>query len=205
MRLAFSSIPAHLGRENHKFIFGHIAKGARSRDYETAIQWIVNSGLATRVYRVDKLAAPLAFYRDLSAFKLYLPDVGLLGCAMEIEPKDVILSDRGLAEYKGAMTEQYACQQLVVAGCTPYYWSASTGTGEVDFVVKHQSEAAPLEVKAAENLQAKSLRMVCERTGLHGFRSSMAGYREQDWMTNLPLWALEAYFREDDGMDERLC
>lgn len=203
VRLAFSSIPAHLGRENHKFIFGHIAKGARSRDYETAIQWIVNSGLATRVYRVDKLATPLAFYRDLSAFKLYLPDVGLLGCAMEIEAKDVLLSDKGLAEYKGAMTEQYACQQLVAAGCAPYYWSASAGTGEIDFVVRHQSEAAPLEVKAAENLQAKSLRMVCERTGLHGFRSSMAGYREQDWMTNVPLWALEAYFREDDGMDEQ--
>lgn len=195
VRLAFSSIPAHLGRENHKFVFGHIAKGARSRDYETALQWIINSGLAVRVYRVDKLALPLAFYRDLSAFKMYLPDVGLLGCAMDIEPADVMLSGRALTEYKGAMTEQYACQQLVAAGNVPYYWSASSGGAELDFVIKRQGAPAPLEVKAEVNLQAKSLRSVCSRTGLRGYRTSMAGYEEQDWMTNVPLWALEPFFQ----------
>lgn len=195
VRLAFASIPAHLGRENHKFVFGHIAKGARSRDYETALQWIVNSGLATRVYRVDKIASPLAFYRDLSAFKMYLPDVGLLGCAMEVEPADVILSNKALVEYKGAMTEQYACQQLVAAGNVPYYWSAASGGAELDFVAKRNGVPAPLEVKAEVNLQAKSLRSACSRTGLIGYRTSMAGYQEQDWMVNVPLWALEPYFQ----------
>lgn len=193
IRLAFDSIPAHLGRENHKFVFGHIEKGARARAYETAIQWIVDSGLATRVYRVDKLAGPLKFYRDLSAFKLFLPDVGLLGATMEIEPEDVLLSNKALEEYKGALTEQYVCQQLVAAGKTPYYWTAS-GTAELDFVVTMKGTVVPLEVKAEENLRAKSLRVVYEKTGLHGVRTSMSDYREQDWMTNVPLWAVGAYF-----------
>lgn len=193
-RLVFDSIPAHLGRENHKFVFGRIAQGARSRDYETAIQWIADSGLALRVYRVDKPSIPLKFYRDLSAFKLYLHDVGLLGCAMEIEPRDVLLSNKGLLEYKGAMTEQYVCQQLVAASCSLYYWSASNATAEVDFIVKHKGVVAPIEVKAEQNLQAKSLRNLCEKAQLHGFRTSMSDYKEQDWMTNIPLWAVGAYF-----------
>lgn len=194
VRLAFDSIPAHLGRENHKFIFGHITKGARAKDFETAIQWIVDSGLATRVYRVDKPAVPLKFYRDLSAFKLYLLDVGLLGCAMEVEPKDVILSNKALEEYKGALTEQYVCQQLVAGGVTPYYWTSTSGGAEVDFILKHEGGVAPLEAKAEENLRAKSLRLLCDDSHLHGYRASMSGYREQDWLTNIPLWAVGEYF-----------
>lgn len=195
VRLAFDSIPAHLGRENHKFVFGHIAKGARAKDFETAIQWIVDSGLATRVYRVDKLALPLKFYRDLSAFKLYHLDVGLLGCAMETEPKDVILSNKALMEYKGALTEQYVCQQLVAGGASPYYWTSTSGGAELDFIVRHEGKAVPLEVKAEENLRAKSLRLACDRYQLHGYRTSMSSYRRQDWMTNIPLWAVGEYFR----------
>lgn len=197
IRLAFDSIPAHLGRENHKFVFGHIARGARAREYETAIQWIVDSGLATRVYRVDKLAKPLKFYRDLSAFKLFLPDVGLLGAAMEVDASDVILSNAALEEYKGALTEQYVCQQLVACGITPYYWT-SGATAELDFVVSRREGVVPIEVKAKENLRARSLRLVHERYGLHGVRTSMSGYREQDWMTNVPLWAIGACFLSEE-------
>lgn len=193
IRLSFDSIPAHLGRENHKFVFGHIAKGARAREYDTAIQWIVDSGLATRIYRVDKLASPLKFYRDLSAFKLYLPDVGLLSCAMEIEPSDVILSNKALTEFKGALTEQYVCQQLVAQNITPYYWS-SQATAEIDFAITHQGNTIPVEVKAEENLKSKSLKLACDKYGLHGIRTSMSGYRQQDWMTNIPLWAVGPYF-----------
>lgn len=193
IRLAFDSIPAHLGRENHKFVFGHIAKGARAREYDTAIQWIVDSGLATRVYRVDKIASPLKFYRDLSAFKLYLHDVGLLSCAMEVDPGDIILSDKGLAEFGGALTEQYVCQQLVAQGVAPYYWS-SEATAEVDFAIAGRNGAIPIEVKARENLKSKSLKLACDRYGLHGVRASMSGYREQDWMTNVPLWTIGAFF-----------
>lgn len=157
--------------------------------------YLVNSGLAMRVYRVDKLALPLKFYRDLSAFKLYLLDVGLLGCAMETEPKDVVLSNKALVEYKGALTEQYVCQQLVAGGVDPYYWTSTNGGAELDFVVRHEGEAAPLEVKAEENLRAKSLRVACDQYHLYGYRTSMSGYRRQDWMTNIPLWAVGEYFR----------
>ncbi|WEV73079.1 ATP-binding protein [Bifidobacterium sp. ESL0790] len=197
IRLAFDSIPAHLGRENHKFVFGHIAPGARARQFETSIQWIIDSGLANRVYRVDKLVKPLKFYRDLSAFKLYLHDVGLLGATMHIKARDLLLSNTALEEYKGAMTEQYVCQQLVANGVSPYYWTAGDSRpGEVDFIIEHEGVVAPLEAKAEENLRAKSLKSLCSRTGLHGYRTSMSGYREQDWMTNIPLWAVGPYFAE---------
>lgn len=195
IRLAFDSIPAHLGRENHKFIFGRIEKGARAREYETALQWIVDSGLATRVYRVDKLAVPLKFYRDLAAFKLFMPDVGLLGATMEIAPEDAMLTNKAFSEYKGALTEQYVCQQLSSVGNTPYYWSAGNGgTAEVDFVVSKQGEVVPVEVKAEENLRSKSLRVVYDKTGICGVRVSMSDYREQEWLTNIPLWAVGSYF-----------
>ncbi|MDF7663368.1 ATP-binding protein [Bifidobacterium sp. ESL0763] len=197
VRLAFDSIPTHLSRENHKFVFGHIAKGARSAQYDTAIQFIVDSGLATRVYRLGKLALPLRSYVDLSSFKLFMLDVGLLGAAMDVDIDELLLGDSGLTEYKGAMTEQYVCQQLVAAGCSPYYWSSRDSKAEIDFVLKHRGKVAPLEVKAEVNVHAKSLRSVCDRTGLHGYRASMRGYGEQDWMTNVPLWAVGGYFRRE--------
>lgn len=108
--------------------------------------------------------------------------------------EDLLLSDSGMEQYKGAMTEQYVCQQLVAAGQNPYYWSAENSKGEIDFVLRYGRAVAPLEVKAEENVHTKSLRTVCERTGLHGYWSSMKGHREQDWMTNVPLWAVDAYF-----------
>lgn len=198
VRLAFRSIPAHLGRENHKFVFGHITQGARRSQFETAIQFIVDSGLANRVFRVDKPALPLRDYEDLSSFKLYMHDVGLLGAAMNVHARDVLLSNRALEEYKGAMTEQYVCQQLVANGGDVHYWSSGKGTAEVDFIVERDGRPAPLEVKAEENVHAKSLRTLCSDTGLHGYRSSMRGYREQDWMTNVPLWAVGPYFAPEN-------
>ncbi|MBW3090118.1 ATP-binding protein [Bifidobacterium miconisargentati] len=193
-RLAFDSIPAHLGRENHKFIFGHIQRGARAKDFEAAIEVITDSGLASRVYRVDKPALPLRNYRDLSAFKLYLLDVGLLGADMDVDLADVLLRNDALVEYKGAMIGQYVCQQLVASDVTPYYWSRPNAQGEVDFIVKRNGEPAPLEAKAETNVHAKSLRTMCNETGLHGYRTSIKGYREQDWLTNVPLWMVGAYF-----------
>ncbi|NMM93706.1 ATP-binding protein [Bifidobacterium oedipodis] len=194
VRLAFRSIPSHLGRENHKFVFGHIAQGARRAQYDTAIQFIVDSGLAHRVYRVSKPQLPLRDYEDLSSFKLYMHDIGLLGAAMNVHARDVLLSNKAFEEYKGAMTEQYVCQQLVANGQTPYYWSSGKGTAEVDFVLERDGSPAPLEVKAEENVHAKSLQLLCKDTSLHGFRSSMRGYRVENWMTNIPLYAVGPYF-----------
>ncbi|MEG1253973.1 MAG: ATP-binding protein [Raoultibacter sp.] len=196
VRLAFNSIPVHLGAENHKLVFGHIKPGSRAKDFETAIQWIVDTGLATRVYRVDKPGMPLSFYRDLSAFKLYLLDIGLLGALMHITPDSVLFSDNALTEYKGAMTEQYVCQQLVAHGCEPFYWSRKNSSGEIDFLVHKCSAVVPLEVKAAENVKARSLKLLCETYNLHGVRTSMKDYCEQTWMTNVPLWAVGDYFAQ---------
>lgn len=211
IRLAFESIPTHLGRENHKFVFGHISRGARAKDFETAIESITDSGLATRVYRVDKPALPFRDYRDLSAFKLYLLDVGLLGASMDVKLADVLLRNDALVEYKGAMVEQYVCQQLVSVGVVPYYWSRANSRAEVDFVVNYDGVPAPLEVKAEVNVHAQSLKTLCANTGLHGYRSSMLGYREQDWMTNVPLWMVGAFFdpvnapSASDGFDDYIA
>lgn len=197
VRLAFASIPTHLARENHKFVFGHIAKGARSAQYESAIQKIVDSGLATRVFKVTKPALPLRACQDLSSFKLYMHDVGLLSAAMAVEPADLILADTALTEFRGALTEQYVCQQLVSEGIEPNYWSTENSSGEVDFIFRHDGAVIPLEVKAGIERQAKSLRWLCGKFGLHGYRTSMRGYREQDWLTNVPLWAVGAFFHKD--------
>lgn len=204
VRLAFASIPTHLARENHKFVFGHIAKGARSAQYESAIQKIVDSGLATRVFKVTKPALPLRAYQDLSAFKLYMHDVGLLAASMSVEPADLILADTALTEFRGALTEQYVCQQLVSEGIEPNYWAADNSSGEVDFMFRHNGVVVPLEVKAGIERQAKSLRWLCGKFSLHGYRTSMRGYREQDWMTNVPLWAVGAFFRSQVQTDREL-
>ncbi len=205
VRLAFASIPAHLARENHKFVFGHIAKGARSAQYESAIQKIVDSGLAVRVSKVSKPALPLRAYQDLSAFKLYMHDVGLLSAAMSVEPADLILKDTALTEFRGALTEQYVCQQLVSEGIDPYYWSTDNSSGEVDFLFRHAGSVAPLEAKAGVERQAKSLRWLCNKFNLRGYRTSMRGYREQDWLTNVPLWAVGVFFREtSEALDDAL-
>ena len=204
VRLAFASIPTHLARENHKFVFGHIAKGARSAQYESAIQKIVDSGLATRVFRVTKPALPLRVYQDLSSFKLYMHDVGLLSAAMSIEPVDLILKDTALTEFKGSLTEQYVCQQLVAEGIEPNYWSADNSSGEVDFLFRHGEKVIPLEAKAGTERQAKSLRWLCGKFGLHGYRTSLRGYREQDWLTNIPLWAVGAFFHHGTHTDAAL-
>ncbi|QOL33139.1 ATP-binding protein [Bifidobacterium eulemuris] len=203
VRLAFASIPTHLARENHKFVFGHIAKGARSVQYESAIQKIVDSGLATRVFKVTKPALPLRAYQDLSAFKLYMHDVGLLAAAMAVEPADLILADTALTEFRGALTEQYVCQQLVSEGVDPSYWATDNSSGGVDFIFRHGGAVIPLEVKAGVERQAKSLRWLCGKFGLRGYRTSLRGYREQDWMTNVPLWAVGAFFRSrpQDGRE----
>lgn len=195
MRLVFSSIPSHLARENHKFIFGHIARGARAAQYESAIQQIVDSGLALRVYRVEKPAAPLPSYRDDSAFKLYLHDVGLLAAALDLTPASVVLGDGGLTEFRGALTEQYVCQQLVAAGITPMYWSNANSTGEVDFVFAGNGAIIPLEAKAGTERHKRSLKWLCDKYGICGYRTSMRNYKEQDWLTNVPLWIVGSYFR----------
>ena len=188
---AWESIPQHLGQENKKFVFGHIAKGARARNYQSGITWLEQAGLVTRVRRVTKPGLPLRSYADDSAFKLFLLDVGLLAAMAGLDKRTVIGGSSIFEEFKGALTEQYVCQQLISErGLAPYYWSAENSTGELDFLVQDGSQVAAIEVKAEENLRARSLRAFKDKhPDITARRFSMSGFREQDWMRNIPLYA----------------
>lgn len=189
---AWSSIPSHLGRENKKFVFGHIKEGARARDYRAAITWLTEAGLTTLVRRISKPGVPLLAYADESAFKLYGLDVGLLGAMAGLDAKSVISGSTVFTEFKGALTEQYVCQQLVSdLELQPFYWSAENSRGEIDFLVQDEGKVYPIEVKAEENLRSKSLRAFSEKhEGMNSLRFSLSGFRNEGWMRNIPLYAI---------------
>ncbi len=189
--MAWRSIPAQLAKENKKFIYGMLKTGARAKYFELAIEWLKDAGLVHRVNRCKKAQLPLAAYEDFSAFKLFMSDIGLM-CAMSNIPAQSILAGNVLfSDFKGALTEQYVLQQLTtIPSLSIYYWSADNSRGEIDFLLQKDDKILPIEVKAEENLQAKSLRSFVDRNpGLHGLRLSMSPYREQDWLTNYPLYS----------------
>lgn len=196
INMVWNSIPSQLARDNKKFIYGALRKGARANDFEIAIQWLVDSGLVHKVHRISKPVVPLKFYEDMASFKLFLLDCGLLGALSETPPEQILIGDNVFEEYKGAFTENYVLQQLKSLSRTfVYYYSNDNSTLEIDFVVQHEAHVIPIEVKAEENLRAKSLRQfVTDNAGLHGVRFSMSDYREQDWLTNVPLWAVRWAF-----------
>lgn len=196
INMVWNSIPSQLARDNKKFIYGALRKGARANDFEIAIQWLVDSGLVHKVHRISKPVVPLKFYEDMASFKLFLLDCGLLGALSETPPEQILIGDNVFEEYKGAFTENYVLQQLKSLPRTfVYYYSNDNSTLEIDFVVQHEAHVIPIEVKAEENLRAKSLRQfVTDNAGLHGVRFSMSDYREQDWLTNVPLWAVRLAF-----------
>lgn len=196
IRMVWKSIPSQLSKENRKFIYGSLKEGARAKDFELAIEWLKDAGLIYKVNRTKKGELPLTAYEDLSAFKLFVVDTGLL-CAMSNLPPKVLLDGNTLfTDYKGALTEQYVLQQLkCIKDLSIYYWSAENSRGEIDFLLQYEAEVIPAEVKAEENLQSKSLRTFIDKhPQLHGVRFSMSNYREQDWITNYPLYAVECLF-----------
>ncbi|NMX04325.1 ATP-binding protein [Mobiluncus mulieris] len=189
---AWHSLPAHLGRENKKFIFGNVNEGARARDYRSGITWLIEAGIATMVPRVSKPGIPLRAYADDAAFKLFALDVGILGALADIDSAAIAAGHTLFTEFKGALTEQYVCQQLLSEGeFTPYYWSAPNSQAEIDFLVQAGENIYPLEVKAQENLRSKSLRAFFERyPETAPRRFSFSDFRDQDWMKNVPLYAV---------------
>lgn len=191
IRLVWNSAPGQLARENKKFIYSAVRTGARARGYEEAIQWLVDAGLLLRVNRITKPALPLSSYADKDAFKIYLFDVGLLGAASRLDASVLVEGHELFSEFKGALTENYVCQELVASGkAVPYYWSAENSTGEVDFVYDYGRAVVAVEAKATTNLKAKSLRLFVERNHLgRGLRLSLSPFKEQDWVVNLPLYA----------------
>lgn len=200
IRMLWNSIPAQLAKENKKFIYGLIKEGARAKEYELAMLWLTDCGLVHKVHRVSTPSLPLKAYEDLKAFKLFLLDVGLLSCMVGLR-QDVLLDGNELfKEFKGALTEQYVLQQLkTVRGLNIYYWTAERGTAEVDFVIDNGGDVTPVEVKAEVNLQAKSLKVYREKFQPRlSIRTSMADYKIEDWLLNLPLWAVEAMGKAAD-------
>ena len=200
IRMLWNSIPAQLAKENKKFIYGLIKEGARAKEYELAMLWLTDCGLVHKVHRVSTPSLPLKAYEELKAFKLFLLDVGLLSCMVGLR-QDVLLDGNELfKEFKGALTEQYVLQQLkTVRGLNIYYWTAERGTAEVDFVIDNGGDVTPVEVKAEVNLQAKSLKVYREKFQPRlSIRTSMADYKIEDWLLNLPLWAVEAMGKAAD-------
>lgn len=190
--MVWQSIPSQLAKENKRFVYGAVRKGARAKDFETAIQWLVDAGLVYKIARVREVGMPLKFYEDINAFKLFMLDVGLLGAISEMEPAQMLMSDNAMTESKGAFTENYVLSQLkTMTDMGTYYYSREDSRLEVDFMVQHQGRIIPVEVKAEENLRAKSLKAFMEKhKDLHAIRLSMSPYREQDWLTNYPLYAV---------------
>lgn len=186
-----NSIPSQLAKENRKFVYANIQKGARAREFEKAIQWLCNCGIVVKINRITKGTVPLKFYEDFSAFKLFFFDCGLLGAMMDAPISQILIGNSIFEEYKGAFTENYVLQQLIAHKEQPiYYFSADDSKQELDFMYQDDIRIVPIEVKAEENLRAKSLMQFCkEHKGVKGVRISMSPFREQDWMINIPLYA----------------
>lgn len=198
IRRIWNNIPAQLARENKKFIFGAVSKGARAATYEESIQWLVDAGLVYKVERVSDPSMPLKFYADSSAFKLFLLDCGLLACMSEANPNAMLLGTNAFIEFKGSFTENYVLQQLKAAGYNSiYYYSKEKSTMEIDFLYQTTDRIVPVEVKAEENVKSKSLSTFVnyefQDRHFKAARFSMRPYIDQEWMENVPLYAVEGY------------
>lgn len=197
IREVLDSLPSQLARENKKFIYGAVRKGSRAKDFELAIQWLVDAGIVYKVSRIKEPKMPLKFYEDRDAFKLFLLDCGLLACMTDASADQMLIGDNVFTEFKGAFTEQYVLQQLLALGLKPYYWSNTKTPSEIDFIIQDSQRVIPVEVKAEENVRARSLtQFIKDNPGLKGLRISMKGYADQEWMENIPIIAIGTYFEK---------
>lgn len=189
--LVIRSLPSQLAKENKKFVYSALRRGARAAEFETAIQWLVDAGIVNMVSRVSRPQIPLAFYEDFNAFKLYLLDCGLLGAMVDAPPAQILMGENIFEEYKGAFTESYVLQQLRASVCDKvYYFSGDNSRIEIDFIIALESTVYPIEVKAEDNLKGKSLKLFRAEHSLPlAVRLSMSPYRQQDQLVNIPLFA----------------
>lgn len=194
IRLIWNSIPVQLAKENKKFVYGLVKEGARAREYELAMLWLIDCGLVAKVSRITKPALPLKAYEDLKAFKLFMVDVGLLSCMSRLNPQTLLEGNNLFEEFKGALTEQYVFQQLKgIKDLDTYYWANDRGNSEIDFVIDNGYNIVPIEVKAETNLKAKSLKTYKEMFSPPiSIRASMSDYKKEDWLLNMPLYTINA-------------
>lgn len=188
-------MPSQLAKENKKFMYGVAKKGGRAKDFEVAIQWLMGAGLVYKSELVKEAKMSLKYYVNINSFKLFLLDCGLLGAMSETAPESLLVAANGMEEAKGAFTQNYVMSQLVASRRNSEFYYSSGNKLELDFLIQHGTEIVPIEAKAEENLRSKSLAsFVSSHPGMHGIRFSMSDYREQEWMTNIPLYAVSVYF-----------
>ena len=200
INMVWQSMPSQLVKENKKFIYGVAKPGGRAKDFEVAIQWLMDAGLVYKAEKVKEPKKPLKFYVDIASFKLFLLDCGLLGAMNETEAKDLLVAENGMEESKGAFTENFVMSQLVATRDTSVFYYSNDAKLEIDFLIQPDSQIVPIEAKAEENLRSKSLSsFVSSHPETHGIRFSMSDYREQDWLTNVPLYAVSTYFNNNNN------
>lgn len=194
--MVWNSIPSQLAKENRKFMYGALREGARAKDFELAIQWLEDAGLILKSYRVSKPDIPLIAYMEMNSFKMFMFDVGLLTAKTGLSARLLLEGSRIFEEFKGALTEQYVAQELHAAGYPLYYFATARSTGEIDFMLQGDLDCVPIEVKAEQNLRARSLKAFCDKykPGM-AIRSSMSNYKQEDWLTNVPLYMLAEYLK----------
>ena len=192
IRQLWNNIPTQLAKENKKFIYGLVRQCARAREYAIALSWLIDCGLVYQINRVTTSKVPLSAYQDFNAFKLYLLDVGLLSAMSGIDAKTLLEENDVFEEFKGSLTEQYVlCQLKECTDLDVFYWSSDTGISELDFITQIGKDNVPIEVKASENLQAKSLKSFVQKYETKfNVRTSMSDYRNDDWITNIPLYCI---------------
>ena len=192
IRQLWNNIPTQLAKENKKFIYGLVKEGARAREYELALSWLIDCGLVYQVNRVNDCKIPLSAYQDFSAFKLYLLDVGLLCAMAKIDAQTILDGNRIFVEFKGSLTEQYVLTELKSNINSPvFYWSSDKGIAEVDYIVQIAGNNIPIEVKSGENLQSKSLKSFVQKYDTKiNVRTSMTNYKKEDWLVNIPLYLI---------------
>lgn len=195
IKMLWQSIPAQLSKENKKFIYGAVKQGGRAKEFELALAWLTDSGLVHKIQRISKADLPLVAYQDVSAFKLFILDVGLLSAIGGLTRQTILQGNSIFSEFKGSLAEQFVLQHLKIRqNVQVYYWSSDTARAELDFVIQNNDRIIPIEVKAEENLKAKSLKSFCEKFNPSiSVRTSMSDYREDGWLTNIPLYAFESF------------
>ena len=190
IRLLWQNVPAQLAKENKKFIYTALKPGARAREYETALQWLNDAGMIRQVYRVTPPRLPLFAYQDVSAFKLYMHDVGLLGAMSGLTSQTLLEGNALFTNFRGSLTEQYVLQELVASGYTPHYWTSDSGNAEVEFVVQGESNVFPIEAKAGINTKAKSLKAYRDLFAPpYAIRTSLAPHADGTSTKDIPLYA----------------
>ena len=195
IKMLWQSIPAQLSKENKKFIYGAVKQGGRAKEFELALAWLTDCGLVHKIERISKAALPLVAYLDTSAFKLFTLDVGLLSAMGGLTKQTILQGNTIFNEFKGSLAEQFVLQHLKIRqNLQVYYWSSDTARAELDFVIQNNDGIIPIEVKAEENLKAKSLKSFYEKFNPSiSVRTSMSAYRDDGWLVNAPLYAFESF------------